>query len=40
MKAANQGQGNAQFNLGICYKNGFGVKIDYDQAAMWFRKAA
>ena len=28
------------FNLGCCYKNGFGIEADAEQAAEWFKKAA
>ena len=38
--AANQGDAAAQYNLGICYKNGWGVTRDYAEAARWYRKAA
>ena len=27
-------------NLGWCYKNGFGIKADVEQAAEWFKKSA
>jgi len=30
----------AQNNLGDCYYNGQGVEQDYQQAAIWYRKAA
>jgi len=39
-QAANQGNANAQNNLGLCYLNGNGVAQDYAQAAYWYRKAA
>ena len=39
-KAADQGQINAQGNLGYLYVNGIGVTQDYSQAAYWYRKAA
>jgi TPR repeat protein len=39
-KAAEQGDANAQYNLGIMYVDGLGVKKDYLQAATWYRKAA
>jgi TPR repeat protein len=39
-KAANQGDADAQFNLGESYRNGQGVSQDYAQAAAWYRKAA
>jgi len=38
--AADQGQADAQFNLGGQYINGEGVPQDYTQAAHWYRKAA
>lgn len=37
---AEQGDAEAQFNLGVMYTNGSGVWQDYAQAAAWFRKAA
>lgn len=39
-KAAEQGDPNAQFNLGWCYANGQGVTQDYSEAVKWYRKAA
>ena len=39
-KAAEQGDANAQVNLGVCYDKGQGVKQDHDEAAKWYRKAA
>ena len=39
-KAAEQGNADAQNNLGLMYANGQGVKQDYQQAVQWFRKAA
>ena len=39
-KAANQGNLDAQYNLGRCYKNGDGVNQDMLRAAKWFYKAA
>jgi TPR repeat protein len=39
-KAAEQGEAQAQFNLGWLYYTGQGVTQDYRQAADWFRKAA
>ena len=35
-----QGDADAQYNLGIMYRDGEGVPEDYAQAATWFRKAA
>jgi TPR repeat protein len=39
-KAAEQGHAGAQFNLGLIYDRGLGVKQDSAQALEWFRKAA
>ncbi len=39
-KAAEQGDADAQNNLGDCYKNGWGVPQDYSEAVKWYRKAA
>ncbi len=39
-KAAEQGVGEAQFNLGGCYYKGQGVEQDYKEAVKWFSKAA
>ena len=39
-KAALQGVPRAQFNLGMCYIGGKGVKADTKQAAEWIVKAA
>jgi hypothetical protein len=38
--AADQGDGNAQYNLGVMYDNGDGVPQDDVQAYMWFSLAA
>ena len=40
MKAANQGDIYAEYNLGICYENGNGVKRNVPEAVKWFTKAA
>ncbi len=37
---AEQGNANAQYNLGFMYINGLGIPQDYAEAAKWFRKAA
>jgi uncharacterized protein len=37
---ANDGVGQAQYELGFLYYNGFGVPQDYVQAAEWYRIAA
>jgi uncharacterized protein len=38
--AADQGQAEAQYNLGILYLKGLGVARDPDEAFRWFRLAA
>ena len=40
LKAAEQGDTEAQFNLGVMYAKGIGVPQDYAQAVQWYRKAA
>ena len=37
---AEQGDAEAQFNLGFCYEDGRGVEKDYSHAVKWYRKAA
>ena len=37
---ANQGNANAQFNLGLIFEQGQGVPQDYVEAAKWYRLAA
>ena len=37
---AEQGDAGAQFNLGVMYKNGWGVPQDYAEAVKWYRLAA
>ena len=39
-KRADQGDADAQFNLGVMYDNGEGVPEDDTQAVAWYRKAA
>ena len=39
-KAAHQGHANAQYALGVLYKNGQGVHQDYQKAVEWYTKAA
>ncbi|MCX6867851.1 MAG: tetratricopeptide repeat protein, partial [Verrucomicrobia bacterium] len=39
-KAADKGNAEALFSLGVCYDQGAGVKQDKAEAAMWYRKAA
>ena len=38
--AAEQGNANAQFNLGLMYANGEGVPEDDAEAVRWYRLAA
>ena len=40
LQAAEQGNADAQFNLGVMYDTGQGVRQDYAQAVQWYRKAA
>ena len=40
MKAANQGNHDAMFQLGSCYENGNGVERDFLEAANWYKRAA
>jgi TPR repeat protein len=40
LKAAAQGDAEAQYNLGRCHEKGLGLSQDYEQAATWYRKAA
>ena len=37
---AEQGDAEAQFNLGVMYANGEGVPQDYAEAVKWYPKAA
>ena len=39
-KAAQQGDAQAQFNLGEMYRRGHGVTQDYEKAVEWYQKAA
>jgi len=40
-KAAEQGEPNAQYTLGVCYEQGDGVgKKDHAKAVFWLTKAA
>ena len=39
-KAAEQGNANAQYILGICYQNGKGVVENSSEAVKWYRKSA
>ena len=40
MKVAEQGESEAQNNLGFCYRKGDGVAADKAEAVKWYRKAA
>jgi hypothetical protein len=40
LSRAEQGDADAQFNLGVSYRDGEGVAKDGKQATEWFRKAA
>lgn len=40
LQAANQGHSGAMNNLGLKYKNGQGVDVDFVKALYWFRKSA
>lgn len=37
---AEQGNANAQYNLGVMYDKGYGVERDYAKARKWYKKAA
>ncbi len=39
-RAATAGHAGAQYNLGVLYNEGLGVKRDYGQAREWYEKAA
>lgn len=36
---AHQGYASAQYNLGLMYNNGRGVKQDYKESAKWYRRS-
>jgi TPR repeat protein len=40
LESAAQGNGVAQYNLGVLYERGHGVKRDYRQAVEWFLRSA
>ena len=40
MSSANQGNADAQYNVGLCYYYGDGVKQDYKEAMKWYELAA
>jgi len=39
-EAAERGDATGQYNLGNCYRQGHGVKVDYVEAVKWLGKAA
>lgn len=39
-KAANDGGAEAQFNLGVCYRDGVQITANDDAATLWFEKSA
>ena len=39
-KAAEKGDPESQYNLGVCYEDGDGVPRDAQEAVKWYRKAA
>ena len=39
-EAAAQGNAGAQYNLGVCYKNGEGVKRDMEEACLLYTSDA
>ena len=39
-KSAEQGNADAQYNLGIMYGTGMGISQDYAKAVEWYRKSA
>ena len=39
-KAAEQANPPAEYYLGWCYENAYGIDIDYEQALYWYKKAA
>ena len=39
LQAAEQGNAKAQYNLGVMYDKGLGVRQDDAQAVQWYRRA-
>ena len=39
-KAAERGNAEAQYMLGLCYGTGKGVEVDQAEAKKWYRKAS
>ncbi len=40
LKLAEKGFSDGQYNLGVCYETGDGVRQDYEKAIFWYKKAA
>ena len=40
LQLAEQGYAEAQYNLGVMYDSGHGVRQDYAEALRWYRQAA
>lgn len=40
LEHAEKGNVQAEYNLGVCYEHGDGVKQDYEKAVYWYRRAA
>lgn len=40
LREAQNGDAEAQYNLGLMYYNGYGVRQDKSEAVNWYRKAA
>lgn len=39
-KVAENGDASAEYNLGLCYYNGWGVEVDKKKAHLWLKKAS
>ena len=39
-KAAEQGDADAQYSLGVAYENGYGVEKNYREAVKWYEESA
>lgn len=40
MKAAEQGESNAQYSLGVCYEGGYGFTQSDEDAVKWYTISA
>ena len=40
LKSAMQGDGDAQYAVGLCYEEGMGVEVDLDEALEWYARSA